>query len=146
MKAKTKLSVWARSAFALLLSTLCIKPATAYANIFVTSLNGTIGEYTNSGAVVNASLITGLNTPVGIQLFFTENGFTGRVGEATTSGMNVNEYLIGNLSSPDAITAAGSHLFVTGQFPGLVNEFNLDGSVVHSPLITGLNTPYGIAV
>ncbi|HBZ72018.1 MAG TPA: hypothetical protein DEP35_20730 [Deltaproteobacteria bacterium] len=35
-------------------------------NLFVVNDAGTIGEYTTSGATVNASLITGLNNPVGI--------------------------------------------------------------------------------
>ena len=34
--------------------------------------NGTIGEYTTSGAVVNASLISGLNDPMGIAIVVPE--------------------------------------------------------------------------
>ncbi len=52
--------------FAVLLGLLCT--GAAYAdNIFVTNFfDSTIGEYTTSGAAVNASLISGLNNPVGI--------------------------------------------------------------------------------
>ena len=36
-------------------------------NLFVTNLNNdTIGEYTTSGATVNAALVSGLNSPGGI--------------------------------------------------------------------------------
>ena len=41
--------------------------ATALAqHIYVANNGGTIGEYTTSGAVVNASLVSGLSGPVGI--------------------------------------------------------------------------------
>jgi len=41
--------------------------AVSGSNLFVTNfLGNTIGEYTTSGATVNASLITGLNDPAGI--------------------------------------------------------------------------------
>jgi hypothetical protein len=116
MKAKTKLSVCARSAFALLLGTLCIKPATAYANIFVTGLNGTIGEYTNSGAVVNASLITGLSTPVGIAVsgnfLYVTSRDGGTIGKYTVTGQTVNPALVTGLSNPVGIAVSGDNIFV----------------------------------
>ena len=44
-----------------------LMPATAHGQIFVTNgAAGTIGEYTTSGATVNASLVSGLNGPIGI--------------------------------------------------------------------------------
>src|SRR5438309_1061021 len=59
--------------------------------LFVVDIsNGTIGEYTISGATVNATLISGLNNPSGIavfggNLFLTEEGIfgsaTGTIGE-----------------------------------------------------------------
>ena len=68
--------------------------------IFVGTGNGTIGEYTTSGATVNASLITGLSSGVGggtvalsgSDLFVSSvNGAGGGViGEYTTSGATVN--------------------------------------------------------
>ena len=43
--------------------------ATAAPLLFETNLgNGTIGEYTTSGATVNAALISGLNSPSGIAI------------------------------------------------------------------------------
>jgi len=40
--------------------------STAHAQIFVSDFNDRIGEYTTSGATVNAALVTGLNDPQGI--------------------------------------------------------------------------------
>jgi hypothetical protein len=52
---------------------------------------GTIGEYTTSGATVNAALISGLNAPEAIaasgsNLFVASIGNSGAVGAYTTSG------------------------------------------------------------
>jgi hypothetical protein len=73
-------------------------------NVFVASYgNGTIGEYTTSGATVNASLISGLNHPNGIAIIgndlFEVNYGVGTVGEYTTSGATINPSLISGLSS-----------------------------------------------
>ena len=51
---------------------------------------GTIGEYTTTGATVNAALVSGLSNPMGIavsgsNLFVTNYG-SGTIGEYTTSG------------------------------------------------------------
>jgi len=61
-------------------------------NLFVVNAaSGTVGEYTSSGGVVNASLISGLNNPSfitssGSNLFVTFPSL-GTVGEYTTSGV-----------------------------------------------------------
>ncbi len=50
-----------------IMTMLTAMPTGAYGGIFVTNLDSnTVGEYTTSGATVNASLITGLNVPIGI--------------------------------------------------------------------------------
>ena len=69
----------------------------AQADIYVTdAMYGRVGDYTNSGAVVNASLISGLGAPTGIAVsgsnLFVVDG--GTVGEYTTSGAVVNASLI----------------------------------------------------
>src|SRR5271166_5024179 len=88
--------------FTLLLgaTTIWAMPATARGQIFVTNENsGTIGEYTTTGAKVNASLISGLGDPEGIavsggNLFVANYGGTTRnVGEYTTTGATVNASL-----------------------------------------------------
>jgi hypothetical protein len=62
--------------------------------IFEANWSGnSIGEYTTSGATVNASLITKLSSPSGIAVsgsnLFVANGPTNTIGEYTTSGATV---------------------------------------------------------
>ncbi len=72
-----------RALFTFLLGATAVwtTPSTARGQIFVGKggANGSIGEYTTSGATVNASLITGLSYPLGIavsggSLFVANNG------------------------------------------------------------------------
>jgi hypothetical protein len=71
-------------------------------DLFVAFQTGTIGEYTTSGATVNASLVSGLNALSGIAVFgddvFVTNG--SMISEYTTSGATVNASLISGLGSP----------------------------------------------
>src|SRR6266849_1515489 len=100
---------------------LCAMPGTARAQIFVTSnvVDGkdTIGEYTTSGATVNAALVSGLNSPQGIAVsdgnLFVANFNNGTIGEYTTSGATVNAALVSGLSGPEGIAVSGGNLFVT---------------------------------
>jgi hypothetical protein len=70
------------------------------------------GEYTISGATVNASLISGLTGPEGIAVsgsyLFVVNGVTGTIGEYATSGATVNASLISGLTEPEAIGIAST--------------------------------------
>jgi hypothetical protein len=132
-------------------------------NIFVTSAGpnitygGTVGEYTTSGATVNASLISGLNEPTGIGVsgsnLFVANYFYAAgttVGEYTTSGATVNASLISGLSVPFGVAVSGSNLFVTtfgtSVSSGGVGEYTTSGATVNASLISGLEYPEGIAV
>src|SRR5215469_11598300 len=59
--------------------------AVSGSNLFVTNqANGTIGEYTTSGAIVNAALVSGLNTQGGIAIsgsdLFVTNYSSGTIG------------------------------------------------------------------
>jgi hypothetical protein len=68
---------------------------------------GSIGEYTTSGATVNASLISGLTNPSsiavpGANLFF-PNYTGGTIGEYTTAGAMVDTSLVSGLNSPAGI-------------------------------------------
>ena len=126
-------------------------PATTRGQIFVTNqVNGTIGEYTTSGATVNAS-ITGLSSPRGIAVsgenLFIANVNSGTIGEYTTSGATVNASLITGLSSPDGIAVSGGNLFVANLYPTYsIGEYATSGATVNASLITGLQDPLGIAV
>ncbi len=68
--------------------------------------NGTIGEYTTSGATVNAELVVpGVSGPTAIAVsgsdLFVTNQLTGTIGEYTASGATVNDTLISGLRLPD---------------------------------------------
>jgi len=118
-------SLRAMSIMALVLSAgAALTPATARGQIFVTNYGGTtIGEYTTSGATVNASLVSGLDEPYGIavsgsDLFVTtENG---TIGEYTTLGATVNAALASGLHFPQGIAvvvpepAIGALLLIAG--------------------------------
>ena len=132
-------------------------PAVSGTNLFVANFadgtNGTIGEYTTSGATINASLITGLHSLYGIaisgsNLFVVNWGGgqagAGTIGEYTTSGATVNSALITGLNFPIGIAVSGNKLFVT-TLNG-VGEYTTSGVTVNPSLITGLSGPAGIAV
>jgi hypothetical protein len=88
-------------------------PATSRSDTLFVSNSGSpgitsrIGEYTTSGATVNASLInTGFNFAYGIavsgsNLFVVESS-ANTIGEYTTSGATVNASLITGLGNPEA--------------------------------------------
>jgi DNA-binding beta-propeller fold protein YncE len=120
-------------------------------NLFVTNAGaGTIDEYTTSGAKVQTSLITGLDSPQGIAIsgsdLFVTNFPLGTVGEYTTSGATANASLITGLSSPQGVAVSGSDVFVTNNFTGTIGEYTTSGATVNASLITGLHGPVGIVV
>jgi hypothetical protein len=136
-------------------------------DIFVSnSSTGTIGEYTTSGATVNASLISGLNAPAGIavsgsNLFIANfaSGITpadnGTVGEYTTSGATVNASLISGLNGPTGIAVSGSDLLVGDyfnagfggppDFVGQIGDYTTSGSTVNPQLLVA-GSPTNFAV
>ena len=93
-------------------------------DIFVTNFGtGIVGEYTTSGGIVNASLITGLDGPDGIatdgtNLYIT-NALGDTVSEYTTSGALVNAALISGLDTPTGIAVVPTATPEPGGF-GLV--------------------------
>ena len=120
--------------------------------IFVTNDNGpvaTIGEYSTSGATMNASLVSGLSAAYGIAVsgsdMFVTNINNGTIGEYTTSGATVNASLISGLNFPQCIAVSGSDLFVTNCISGTIGEYTTSGATVNASLVSGLNTPFGIA-
>ena len=97
-------------AMALALAVTCGLAATVQAQnlIYVANKgNNTIGEYTNSGSALNASLITGLYSPYGIAIsgndLFVANFTSDIIGEYTTSGATVNADLITGLAKPEGV-------------------------------------------
>ncbi len=130
--------------------------AVSGSDVFVVDdVTGRVGEYTTSGATVNAALITGLTTtngngPDGIAVsggdLFITNDATGTISEYTTSGALVNASLVTGLGEPGGIAVSGSDLFVTNGIGGAIGEYTTSGATVNASLVTGLGTPEGIAV
>jgi autotransporter-associated beta strand protein len=141
-----------RALFTLFLgaTALWATPAAA-GQIFVESDgDGTVGEYTTSGATVNASLLSGFNSPNNIavsggNLFVTDDG-NGRIGEYSTSGVAVNAFLVSGLNSPYGIAVSGGNLFATDRSTGTIGEYTTSGALVNGSLVSGLHNPDGIAV
>ncbi len=133
-------------------------PTTAHGQIFVTnpqynaSHEITVGEYTTSGATVNASLITAVNGPWGIAAsgtnLFVANLSSNTIGEFSATGTTVNSSLITGLNAgPIGVAISGTNLFVAMQDgPGSIGEYTTAGVPVNSALVTGLNSPTAIAV
>ncbi len=117
-------------------------------DLFVGAYTGRIGEYTTSGAAVNASLITGLSEPVGIAVsggnVFVGNQSSGTVGEYTTSGAVVNASLITGLTDPDGIMVSGGDIFVGNG--DAISEYTTSGALVNGSFITELDGPVSFAV
>jgi len=120
----------------------------SYGNGFNEPGNAVIGEYTTSGATVNASLITGLAAPWGIAIsgsdLFVVNGDT--IGEYGLDGSVINASLITGLSDPNSIAIFGDDLFVSNAGNGTIGEYTLSGATVNASLISGLNNPAGIVI
>jgi hypothetical protein len=138
-------------------------------NLFVLNQNsGSIGEYTTSGAVVNAALITGLGINVaqgitvsGGDLFVVKSAGQdqhsgldkGVISEYTTAGATVNTSLVtlvdnvnGAGFDPVSIAASGSNLYVVNEI-GTVGEYTTSGATVNATLVTErYNSAEGVAV
>jgi hypothetical protein len=122
-------------------------------NMFIANtLSGTISEYTTSGTLVNASLISGLNNhPFGIAIdsgnLYIASREGGTVGEYTESGATVNASLISGLNGPVGVAIVGGNMYVSSYGSGSVGEYTLSGTAVNTSLIPhDLNGPYGIVV
>jgi hypothetical protein len=125
---------------------------------------GYIGEYTTSGATVNASLVSGLDNTGGHVInsgyltiagndIFVANRFSGTIGEYTTSGTTVNASLVSGLDGPDGLAVVGNDIFIVNdgsyQFNSpiafTIGEYTTSGATVNAPLISGLDAPWGLA-
>ena len=127
-------------------------PETANAQIYVANYYAsTISEYSTSGTLLNASLISGVNDPLDIainggNLYIASRG-SGTVGEYTESGTAVNASLISGLNEPVGVDIVGGDLYVSSFGSESVGEYTLSGTAVNASLVpSGLSGPYGIAV
>jgi uncharacterized repeat protein (TIGR01451 family) len=125
-------------------------------DLFVVNLNsGTVSEYTTDGAVVNATLISGLYDPSAIaisgsNLFVSNNNQVAKgaacIAEYTTDGTLVNGNLITGLTDAYGIAVSGTDIFVTDAYAQTLGEYTTNGDTVNATLLTGLNNPIGIAI
>ena len=103
-------------------------------------------------AILAVVLWTGLLPAQGQIFVDSDNGFAGdgSVGEYNLNGTAINTSLIpyGSLYLPNQMTASGSYLYIvnaTGS--GTIGKYTTSGATVSpSPLVSGLNNPYGVAV
>ena len=123
---KTPLAGLLLAAFVITISVWAM-PATAQGQIFVTTnYTSTIGEYTTSGATVNASLVSGLNGPEGIavsggNLYVTNTGGT-TIGKYTTSGTTGDARRSRVSNIPTALAVSGGNLFVANHGTNTIGE------------------------
>ena len=112
--------------------------------IYVTnsSGNGTIGEYTTSGAVVNASLVSGLNDPTGIavsgsDLFVANHGdrHDWRIHHVGSNRERLAGLGVELIRS--GIAVSGSDLFVANYGTGTIGEYTTSGATVKPPWSRG---------
>ena len=127
-----------------------VLPATARGQIFVGDIAfGRVGEYTTSGATVNASLITGYSSggvAVSGANLYVVSGDTIAEYNAIT-GAPVAVPLVSGLSTPIGIALSGGDLFVANHGNNTIGEFNATtGATVNAALVSGLDSPVGIAV
>jgi streptogramin lyase len=135
-----------------IVATLTVSPAGPLAQIFTANYgNGTVGQYTTTGTVVNPALVTNLDSPVGIALsgdrIFVSSLSSGTIGEYTTSGATINSNLITGLQSPQGLAVdSDGNLYVANYAAGTVGKYTSAGATVNASLISGLNGPLGIAL
>ena len=114
------------------------------------STSGVIGEYTTSGAVVNASLIADTNQPHALAIsgsdLFVVDFATNTIGEYTLSGQTVNAALITAGNDPTGLAASGSDVFVADGLAGTVGQYNTGGGTINASLISGLSNPRSLSV
>lgn len=138
----------------LLVAMLAFASQNLNAQVFVANQSGSIGEYTVSGATINAHLITGLATgseegPEGLAVEATSNGYNlfaaddanGTIYEYQVNGSTVSAPItIGTVASgsPTSLAISGTNLYVADDDTGNVLKYDLSGSTpVESTVVTG---------
>jgi len=146
-----------RALYTLLLCTAALwaMPRSAHAQLYVSQVGGSVGEYNAAtGAVINANLIMGLPQPgalllSGNDLFVANTGIGAgidTVGEYNaTTGAAINASLITGLFDPTALALSGNTLFVLNSNNTVV-EYNGSTGATPSIALNGTEGTYGLAV
>ena len=116
--------------------------AVSGSNVFVVDYGtGTIGEYTTSLALENASFITDTELPLAIAASATDiyvfNGGNGLVSDYSTSGTLESSNFLSSSLPVSALAVSGSDLFVLSQYvgSGTVGEYSTTGGDSNPSLI-----------
>jgi hypothetical protein len=109
--------------------------------------HGVISEYTNSGTLINPTLVPDGNEDVAVSgstLYTLDN--EGTIGKYTLSGTPINSTLA--VASPGAygFAISGSDIFVSNDALNTVEEYTTSGATVTKTLISGLSGVYDIDV
>jgi hypothetical protein len=139
------------------IAALWAAPRSALAQVlYVSQGNNLIAEYNaTTGALINASFITGLGDPYGLllsgnTLFVANEGDSEgtTIGEYNaTTGAVINANFITGLTGPFGLALSGNTLFVSNVSSGTIGEYNATtGAVINANFITGLNEPGGLAL
>jgi hypothetical protein len=116
---------------------------------------GVVSEYATSGALVNASLISGIEAPGGLtvaggNIYVTNLGDesiagSGSISKFTLAGATVNSNFVTGLDQPIGLTLSGGNIFVANSSTGIIGSYSAtDGAVVNASLITGLDHPWAM--
>ncbi len=127
------------------------------AKLYVTNAGGnTIGAYSaGTGATINASLISGLNTPVGVAvgasgiLYVSNfNGASSTIGEYNANtGATINASFISLAHGAQGLAINGSVLYVDKFSAGTIGAYNaVTGATINASLISGLSNPTALAL
>ncbi len=118
--------------------------------------SGVIGKYTTEGAVVNATLISGLSSPQTFEVYggnlyvATYMGGTWGIAVYAPSGSLINGSFITGLPQPRAMAFDSGILYLVnfgGDGAGTVAKYDAaTGALVNGSYITGLNYPSSIAI
>jgi hypothetical protein len=143
------------------IAALSLLSGVAQGQIFVTisgsNVNqGIIGAYNFDGTAINASLVSGINSPGSIvvsgngSLLVARSGDI-QIGEYTTSGATLNSALITPVNYPGqlAVSEDGARLFVSttnfNSLDGRITEYTTAGATV-GPVLAGLGRLTTLAV
>jgi hypothetical protein len=116
---------------------------------------GMVSQYTTSGTLVNASLISGIEAPGGLtvangNIYVSNLGDelvpgSGSISKFTLAGAVVNSSFVTGLDSPIGMTLTNGNLFVANSSTGTIGSYSAtSGAAVNASLITDLNQPWGM--
>jgi hypothetical protein len=121
-------------------------------DLLTLSADGSVGEYTTSGGLVNASLITGLSNAQafdlsGNSLIVSNQGAnTIQTYALTGSGATLTATETGSFAGPGneyGVTTIGGNIYVASYGAGSVTEYSPTGTVLGT--LTGLGGPVGLS-